>query len=178
MLAPNRAWLPVPLLLSLLACRAPEQPLAEKAETAATEPPKPQVPAPAVPKSWSIKITSGGGFTGHGRGRVMVSSGGTGRASRMLSFWCESIDLDEDRAAVERAVAEAQPQFWARSYDPICCDHYSYSLEFRRDEGERGEMVYETRWQGVTTNFPADLNTLFTSVWQLQERALVSCPDR
>jgi hypothetical protein len=178
MLAPYRAWLAAPLLLNLLACWTPEQPLAEKAETAPAEPAKPQVPILTVPKSWSVTITSGGGFFGHGRGRAMVSSDGTVGASRMLSGWCGSMNLAEDRAAVERAVAEAQPQLWARSYDPICCDHFSYSLEFRRDEGELGEVVYETRWQGVTTNFPADLNTLSTSVWQLQERALVSCPDR
>jgi hypothetical protein len=73
-------------------------------------------------------------------------------------------------------VAEAQPQRWARSHEAIPGVDVSISLEVRRDEGDR-EAVYQTSWQGGTEDFPADLQTLFTAVWQLQERALAACPD-
>lgn len=163
MLTADRAHAAVPLLITLLACSAPEQPQAEPSEPARLE-----APAPPLPKSWSVTITTGGGFFGQGQGGVTV---------------CGSIDLGQDRPAIERAVAEARPQLWTRSYNSAdermsCCDHFSYSVEFRRDEGEQGEVVYKTSWQGGTGYFPPDLKTLFTSVWQLRGRALAACPDR
>lgn len=172
MLSVNRAL----LLIALLGCRAPEQP--PPAEPVQTAEQTAAPPAPAPPNSWSVIITSGGGFIGHGHGGVMVSSDGAIRANRFMSPWCNSVDLGEDRAALERAVAQAKPELWMTSYKPICCDHFSYVLEFQRNEEGKGEVVYKTSWQGVPPGFPSDLQALSAAVWQLQKRALAACPDR
>jgi hypothetical protein len=126
---------------------------------------------PAVQiRSWSIAITTQGGFSGAGSGGVTVSSDGKvgilfiGDTAPRCTFDLDAATLGR----ISQLVAQAAPQTWVESYVPAplrarCCDMITTSMRLTRVEDD-SEAIYETRWLSAGPPFPYDLSDLIAAV--------------
>jgi hypothetical protein len=130
---------------------------------------RPMKPAVQI-RSWSIAITTQGGFSGAGSGGITVSSDGKvgillmGDAAPRCTFDLDAATLQK----ISQLVSQATPQTWVESYVPAplrarCCDMITTSMRLTRIEDDR-EAVYETRWLSAGPRFPYDLSDLIAAV--------------
>lgn len=132
--------------LVLLCCARQETPAPPKRVTARPAPVQPApVPRPAPPRVWQVRMLRSGGFAG-GMGGFAASSDGA------------------NRECVERAVAAARPEGWARVYPKTSqmTDQFHYTLTLESD-GRK----FETSWSSGSGGAPPDLVQL--------SKALVTC---
>src|SRR5688572_23886482 len=124
-------------LVALIGCVSPEveaPALAANVETAATT--ATVAPARERFKSWSVSISTAGGFSGRGKGGVSATSSGTLHHTGYFGSITPGpgTDLPEESARIAAAIEATDPWKWTASYARAsnpggCCDLYRYTLK-------------------------------------------------
>jgi hypothetical protein len=127
--------------------------------------------------SWSVGVTTSGGFAGIGRGNVLVDSGGKVMAARAapagrLGGSCEGTLSEAERRRIAAAVKGGKPEGWAAAKSKIAApDAFGYVLELRQ-----GEEAHEAAWYDNTADrLPPDLKELYASVAAAWDRVVKDC---
>jgi hypothetical protein len=120
---------------------------------------------------WSVGVTTLGGFTGLGRGDVLVRSSGevaargAGRPGRPAGP-CAGTLAEAELQRIAAAVEGSKPQGWAAAkLTGAAPDAFGYVLELRR-----GDETHKAAWHDNTRGrLPPDLAELYAAVemaWQ------------
>jgi hypothetical protein len=116
-------------------------------------------PPPLPPKAWSADLRTFGGFSGVGKGSIVVG------AKRKVTR-CRSRVPEEKWLALESAVASADPKEWREAYRPTRhrqTDAFSYSLGL-----EIENTRYSTAWNDNSVEqIPPDLRALYDALSDL-----------
>ena len=127
--------------------------------------------------SWTIRVTTSGGFTGRGRGGVRVSSEGKLEAGKTafpgtVPRSCEYQLSAEELTGIAASVAASKPDGWgAAGQKGAAPDAFGYRLELRQ-----GERTHDATWYDNTReSLPADLKQLYDGVAAAWKRALAAC---
>lgn len=147
-----RLALATALLLSL-ACRTPadaadEEPM--RNDTATTSP-------------WIVNLDTTGGMTGHGLGRVRLSSDGNVVAGIQGEELTGTL-RPEERKALERAIAAADVKQWGSATHERGGDQITYTLQL-----ERGDVRGEAVWMDGTST-SADALRIKELAWGVHQR--------
>jgi hypothetical protein len=117
--------------------------------------------------SWTIEVTTSGGFAPVVRTSIALQS--TGNAT-LLDFLgrplCNNAITESELASLAASVAQAHPESWAPSYVPAsnptgCCDQIRTSVKLTRAYSDRTTTTNESYWFDVHPELPADLNALY-----------------
>jgi len=99
----------------------------------------PQLSSPSLPEaegSWTIVITTGGGFTGEGRGSATVTSSGM-RSCLLPAGTCSPLLSDEQLAPLKQFAASFDSSAWlspTAASMSICSDCYTTTATLTRRE--------------------------------------------
>jgi hypothetical protein len=118
----------------------------------------------APPKTWSIKFTTSGGFSGLGRGNMSITSDN--------KFECTQTTPQKVRKSVagglhstrfnpiRDAVAQLDPKGWNKpGLNVSAADAFGYNLEFR--DGTENQKVFTVQWYDNTADqLPDDLKKI------------------
>jgi hypothetical protein len=128
------------------------------------------VAQPSAPKrvtSWTIEVTTSGGFAPAVRTSIALQS--TGNAT-LLDFLgrplCNNTITESELATLATSVAQAHPESWAPSYvdasNPTgCCDQIRTNMKLTRAFSDRTTTSNESFWFDVHPELPADLSALY-----------------
>jgi len=122
----------------------------------------PQFASPALPDaegSWTILITTTGGFTGEGRGSASFTSSGT-RSCQLPSGTCSPLLSDEKSAPLKQFAGSFDASLW-RNATPasisICSDCYVTTATFSRRESGLAKSYTFTWSIANSSGVPPDL---------------------
>jgi len=128
------------------------------------------VSQPSAPKrvtSWTIEVTTSGGFAPAVRTSIALQSAGN---ATLLDFLgrplCANSITDSELASLATSVAQARPESWASSYVPAsnptgCCDQIRTNVKLMRTFSDRTTTTNESYWFDVHPELPADLSALY-----------------
>lgn len=128
------------------------------------------VAQPSAPKrvtSWTVNVTTAGGFAPAVRTSIALQS--TGNAT-LLDFLgrplCSNAITESELATLAASVAQAHPESWAPSYvlasNPTgCCDQIRTNVKLTRVFSDRTSTTNESFWFDVHPELPADLSALY-----------------
>lgn len=132
---------------------------------------------PPIAPSWTVGVSTSGGFAGIGRGNILVSSDGKAMlrpAARpgQPADACEGRLSEAELLRIAAAVKDARPEAWkAAGLKAAAPDAFGYVLELRQ-----GESVHEAAWYDNTAErLPADLKELYAGVQASWNRMLKGC---
>jgi len=124
-----------------------------------TPPAEESLSVPDGDGAWTIRITTGGGFTGRGRGNVTLTSQGTLTCLQTLRP-CDNKLVDDKLRPIAQLVSSFDPSKWASerpASNSLCNDCYTTTVTFARREG--GKLKVATlSWDDTTqSKMPPDL---------------------
>jgi len=112
-------------------------------------------------------ILTRGGYSGHGKGSVAISSDGA-------TGYCSVQQLSQqNRVAIDAAVAGADPETWKAAYLPGIEQmtdqfYYEFTLKLERSDGSGGN--FSVAWQDESFGMlPSDLRRLYDALWAARE---------
>jgi hypothetical protein len=147
-----RPALATALLLSI-ACRTP-------ADAADEQPMKNET---AKASSWIVNLDTTGGMTGHGLGRVRITSDGDVVAGIQAEELTGTL-RPEEREALETAIAAADVTKWGSATHTRGGDQITYTLQL-----ERGDVRGEAVWMDGTST-TADAMQIKELAWRVHQR--------
>ena len=125
------------------------------------------VELPAGKDAWAVQVATRGGFTGRGRGGVMVVSDGrlvcdppgTPCAERAAPGALRSYGM---------SVLGARPDKWGESRLGMCQDCYQTLLVLRRRNKDGAEEVYNAFWDDATQgDVPEEVRKIYAGALKL-----------
>jgi hypothetical protein len=128
--------------------------------------------------AWRIEITTSGGLTGLGAGRLAIAADGT----LLPRPDCGVRLTAEDLKAVGELVRKAKPREWKPSYirstNPYgCCDMIKMTLTLTR-----GGSRWTSTWFDDHLPLPADLDAIVSALWapttSIRSRYLLTADPR
>jgi hypothetical protein len=116
--------------------------------------------AQAPPSSWTVDVTSRGGFVARESRRVVDWNG------NLRIDGCRFTLTNFERTVIEKTVARAQPQQWEAGYglDQTCCDLVTYDVVLSRTERDGRRSTFHSSW---IVGAPDDLVALTRAVLQV-----------
>jgi hypothetical protein len=118
----------------------------------------------APPKTWSITLTTSGGFSGIGRGNISIGSDNKFECSRTtpqkVRKSAEGVLHSTQFKPISDAVAQLDPNGWDKpGLSVAAADAYGYKLEYRAGTGS--DKVFTVQWYDNTADqLPDDLKKL------------------
>lgn len=167
------------MALLMVSCASPETPIhppgtaPSHADLRRDAPPAP----PLAPRVWWASVLTSGGFSGAGKGSITVHRDGRADAKPA----CRVRLPEDERLAVESAVAAAQPNVWKRSYRRATSsgmtDQFHYSLSLTVGETEGSVITHAVGWQDDSFDMiPEDLRRLYETLWAARKGLEKTCP--
>lgn len=146
---PNTIVTIAALLVGLAACGMPA------ASTTSTTP----VPEPA---SWSLRLTTSGGFSGRGMGNIAITSAGAASyeapsATGQAAATCAKALPDATRKNITAAVAAAVPSKWQAPGPSAGADMFGYTLTLQTVTGKAATLSWD---DGTYNQLSGDARTL------------------
>ena len=130
-----------------------------------------------------VVYNTGGGFSGRGDGRVVITSQGDVAAGRPsipeIRFECSSHLSTSDLRMMEQLIASSNPDRWNARYvspESRYTDELGFGLELHRRVDNGSEQIYVTSWD--TSSFgllPADLMAIDEAVARIKANVLARC---
>jgi hypothetical protein len=116
--------------------------------------------AQAPPSSWTVEVTSRGGFIARESRRVVDWNG------KLRIGSCRFTLTNSELTVIEKTVARAQPERWANGYglDQTCCDLVTYDVVLTRTESDGRRSTFHSSW---ILGAPDDLAALTRAVLQV-----------
>lgn len=130
--------------------------------------------------SWSIQLSTSGGFVGIGKGNLKADSEGrlvyekpVRRNAQPSS--CEGKLGKDELDSLSAAIAQLKPDGWHRAeLDRTAPDAYHYALSLKRGKDE-----YKVSWADNTVaDLPTDLRDLNARLSALMRKQSQNCKDR
>jgi len=131
--------------------------------------------------TWTVEITTTGGFSGQGVGSVMIHASGAIAATDLSTKSCSSRLSQGDLLTLNQAIQHSNPAEWNHCYvkasNPTgCCDQVQYRLTFKDLDAAHREKTFMTFWYDQNSEaLPADLGRLFNAAWEIRRRTLEGC---
>ncbi len=118
---------------------------------------------------WTVEITTSGGITGKGLGKIVVHSDGSASFNGTACAVAE-----EEFNVVQRALASANPASWKQRYiyktNPHGnADQIEYVLSLRQIDGGKVLASTSAWFDGSGDLAPADLRDLYEAIWNLRQ---------
>lgn len=108
--------------------------------------------------AWTIRITTGGGFTGRGRGNVTLTSQGNLACLQTLRP-CDSKLVDDKLRPIAQLVSSFDPSKWdsTPAGNSFCNDCYTTTVTFARRDGGKLKVA-RLSWDDMTqSKVPPDM---------------------
>ena len=118
--------------------------------------------------AWVVQIVTRGGFTGRGRGDVILTSDGDLRCSLSVFNSCANTLSPAALESLSKLVASANPKEWKGKPVGLCRDCYVSLLALqRRDAKGRGES-YKVHFDDTTlAQMPEEVRRLYARAFEL-----------